>query len=173
VVAIVRAGGFMGEGCLAGQVLRKATAVAMIDSSCTRVEKAAMIQLLHQRGEFSGQFMGYLLRRNIRIEADLVDQLFNSSEKRLARTLLLLARFGEERAPQTVVPWVSHDVLAKIVGMTRSRVSYFMNTFRRLSFIEYTDKHNGGLGVHSSLLNVPVRFSSPRSRPSVPPCNPL
>jgi len=150
IVAIVGAGDFVGEGALAGQPLRIATAVAMTVCSCVRIDKAVMNQLLHQRGVFSEQFMAYLLGRNIRIEADLVDQLFNSSEKRLARTLLLLAQYGKEGQPQSIVPQISQEALAAIIGTTRSRVSHFMNKFRRLGFIEY----NGGLSVHSSLLSV-------------------
>lgn len=162
-VAVVRAGGFLGEGCLAGQAVRMTTATATIDSSCVRIAKGAMVQLLHRRGEFFRQFMGYLLGRNTRIEADLVDQLFNSSEKRLARTLLMRARFGKVRAPRTVVPWVSQDALAETVRTTRSRVSHFMNKFRRLGFIEYTDGHTGGLRIHGSLLNVILYDKTPKA----------
>ncbi|SRR5579871_166954 len=172
VVATVSAGGFVGEGCLAGQPFRMTTAAAAADSLCIRIEKEAMTQLLHRRGEFSERFMWYLLGRNIRIEADLVDQLFNSSEKRLARTLLLLARFGKEGAPQTVVPWVSQEALAEIVGTTKSRVSHFINKFRRLGFIEYTDEHNGGLSVHSSLLNVILYDKTPKATPLTSPLAP-
>jgi len=150
IVAMVGAGDFIGEGCLAGQPLRMATATAMTACSCIRIDKTVMNQLLHQRGLFSEQFMAYLLRRNARIEADLVDQLFNSSEKRLARTLLLLAQYGKEGQPEPIVPQISQETLADIIGTTRSRVSHFMNKFRRLGFIEY----NGGLSVHSSLLSV-------------------
>ncbi|HLJ58597.1 MAG TPA: Crp/Fnr family transcriptional regulator [bacterium] len=150
IVAIVGAGDFVGEGSLAGQPLRMATAIAMTACSCVRIDKTVMNQLLHQRGVFSEQFMAYLLGRNIRIEADLVDQLFNSSEKRLARTLLLLAQYGKEGQPQSIVPQISQETLAGIIGTTRSRVSHFMNKFRKLGFIEY----NGGLSVHSSLLSV-------------------
>jgi CRP-like cAMP-binding protein len=162
VVAIVGAGDFIGEGCLAGQLLRMATATAMTDGSCIRIEKQAMNRMLRERGKFSEQFMAYLLGRNVRIEADLVDHLFNSSEKRLARALLLLAQFGKEGRPEAVVPRVSQEMLAEIVGTTRSRVSHFMNKFRRLGFIEY----NGGLSVHSSLLNVILhdKASEPRRR---------
>jgi CRP/FNR family cyclic AMP-dependent transcriptional regulator len=160
VVAIVSAGDFIGEGCLAGQPIRMAAAIAMTKGSCIRIEKKTMNQLLHQRGKFSEQFMAYLLSRNIRIEEDLVDQLFNSSEKRLARTLLLLAQFGKEGKPEPVVPKISQEMLAEIVGTTRSRVSYFMNKFRQLGFIEY----NGGLRVHSTLLNVVLYDKTPESR---------
>ena len=160
VVAIMSAGGFLGEGCLAGQPLRMATATAMTDGSSLRIEKKTMNRLLHQRGKFSEEFMAYLLSRNIRVEEDLIDQLFNSSEKRLARTLLLLAQFGKEGKPETIVPKISQETLAEIVGTTRSRVSYFMNKFRRLGFIEY----NGGLNIHSTLLNVILYDKTPESR---------
>jgi CRP/FNR family cyclic AMP-dependent transcriptional regulator len=150
VVAIVGAGDFIGEGCLTGQLRRMATATAMTRCTCNRLSKTAMNQLLHQRGRFSEQFMAYLLSRNARIEADLVDQLFNSSEKRLARALLLLAQYGKPGQPETIVPRISQETLAEIVGTTRSRVSHFMNKFRRLGFIHY----NGGLSIHSSLLSV-------------------
>jgi len=161
VVAIVGTGDFLGEGCIAGQPLRMARAIAITDGSSLRIEKKTMNELLHQRGKFSEDFMAYLLSRNIRVEEDLVDQLFNSSEKRLARTLLLLARFGKEGTPEIVVPKISQETLAEIVGTTRSRVSYFMNKFRRLGFIEY----NGGLNIHSTLLNVILYDKTPGSRP--------
>jgi CRP/FNR family cyclic AMP-dependent transcriptional regulator len=160
VVAIVGTGDFIGEGCLAGQSLRMATATAMTEGSSIRIEKNAMNRLLHQRGAFSEGFMAYLLRRNVRVEEDLVDQLFNPSEKRLARTLLLLAQFGKEGRPEIVVPKISQETLAEIVGTTRSRVSYFMNKFRRLGFIEY----NGGLNIHSTLLNVILYDKTPGAR---------
>jgi CRP/FNR family cyclic AMP-dependent transcriptional regulator len=160
VVAVIGAGDFIGEGCLAGQPLRMAAATAMTDGSSLRIDKTTMNQLLHQRGKFSEEFMAYLLGRNIRIEEDLVDQLFNSSEKRLARTLLLLAQFGKEGKPETIVPKISQETLAEIVGTTRSRVSYFMNKFRRLGFIEY----NGELNIHSTLLNVILYDKTPVSR---------
>jgi CRP-like cAMP-binding protein len=150
VVAIVGAGDFVGEGCLTGQPRRMATATAMTKCSCIRLAKTVMNHMLRQRGRFSEQFMAYLLSRNARIEADLVDQLFNSSEKRLARALLLLAQYGKPGQPETIVPRISQETLAEIVGTTRSRVSHFMNKFRRLGFIEY----NGGLSIHSSLLSV-------------------
>jgi len=150
VVAILRDGDFFGEGCLAGQPLRMASAVAMSECSIMKVDKFAVIQLLHEEPEFSELFMAHLLSRNIKIEEDLVDQLFNSSEKRLARVLLLLANFGKEGSPQTVIPKISQETLAGIVGTTRSRVSFFMNRFRKLGFIDY----NGGMKVHSSLLNI-------------------
>jgi CRP-like cAMP-binding protein len=150
VVAILRDGDFFGEGCLAGQQFRMATAVALSKCSVKKLEKAAVVRLLHEEPSFSDLFMAHLLSRNIKIEADLVDQLFNSSEKRLARVLLLLANFGKEGIPQTVIPKISQETLAGIVGTTRPRVNFFMNRFRKLGFIDY----NGGLKIHSSLLNV-------------------
>lgn len=141
---------FFGEGSLAGQTLRMGTATAMTDCAVLRIEKTAMMQALHREHTFSDLFVAYLLERNIRYEEDLVDQLFNSSEKRLARILLLLAHFGKEGVPETVVPKISQETLAQMIGTTRSRVSFFMNRFRKLGFIHY----NGGLQVHSSLLNV-------------------
>jgi CRP-like cAMP-binding protein len=150
VVAILRSGDFFGEGCLAGQPLRMASAVAMSECSVMKVEKAVVLRLLHEEPSFAELFMAHLLSRNIKIEEDLVDQLFNSSEKRLARVLLLLANFGKEGSPQTVIPKISQETLAEIIGTTRSRVSFFMNRFRKLGFVHY----NGGLEVHSSLLNV-------------------
>jgi CRP/FNR family cyclic AMP-dependent transcriptional regulator len=150
VVAILGPGDFFGEGCLAGQPLRMATAVAMTECLITRIEKAAMIRVLHDAPEFSEKFMAHLLTRNIRVEADLVDQLFNSSEKRLARMLLILANFGKEGKPEPVIAKVSQEMLAEMIGTTRPRVSFFMNKFRRLGLIDY----NGHLEVHSSLLNV-------------------
>jgi CRP-like cAMP-binding protein len=150
VVAILRSGDFFGEGCLAGQPLRMASAVAMSECSVMKVEKAVVLRLLHEEPSFAELFMAHLLSRNIKIEEDLVDQLFNSSEKRLARVLLLLANFGKEGSPQTVIPKISQETLAEIIGTTRSRVSFFMNRFRKLGFVHY----NGGLEVHSSLLNI-------------------
>ena len=141
---------FFGEGALAGQLVRMESAAAMADCVLLRIEKAAMMQALHREHSFSDMFVGYLLARNIRYEEDLVDHLFNSSEKRLARILLLLAHFGKEGVPEPVIPKVSQDTLAQMIGTTRSRVSFFMNRFRKLGFIHY----NGGLQVHSSLLNV-------------------
>jgi CRP-like cAMP-binding protein len=149
-IAIVGEGNFFGEGALAGQVLRMGSAAAMTDCELLRVEKKAMMNALHREHAFSDLFVAYLLARNIRYEEDLVDQLFNSSEKRLARILLLLAHFGKDGIPETVVPKISQETLAEMVGTTRSRVSFFMNRFRKLGFIHY----NGGLEVHSSLLNV-------------------
>jgi CRP/FNR family transcriptional regulator, cyclic AMP receptor protein len=150
VVAILGADGFFGEGCLVGQSLRMATVTAMMECEIMRLEKAAIIRVLHEEPAFSELFMSHLLTRTIRIEADLVDQLFNSSEKRLARTLLLLANFGKEGKPEPVVAKISQETLAEMIGTTRSRVSSFMNKFRQLGFINY----NGKLEVHSSLLNV-------------------
>jgi len=150
VVAILTHGDFFGEGCLAGQPLRMASAFAMSECSIMKVDKAEVLRLLHEEPSFSELFTAHLLSRNIKIEEDLVDQLFNSSEKRLARVLLLLANFGKEGVPQTVIPKISQETLAGIVGTTRSRVSFFMNRFRKLGFIHY----NGGLQIHSSLLNI-------------------
>jgi CRP/FNR family cyclic AMP-dependent transcriptional regulator len=141
---------FFGEGSLAGQALRMGSATALTDCSLLRIEKKAMMEALHRGHEVSDMFVAYLLARNIRYEEDLVDQLFNSSEKRLARILLLLAHFGKEGKPETVVPKISQEALAEMIGPTRSRVSFFMNRFRKMGFIHY----NGGLQVHSSLLNV-------------------
>jgi CRP/FNR family transcriptional regulator, cyclic AMP receptor protein len=141
---------FLGEGCLAGQSMRMATATTMSESSIMRITKAAMVRVLHDEPTFSALFLHHVLFRNIRIEEDLVDQLFNSSEKRLARVLLLLANFGKEGTPELVIPQMSQETLAEIIGTTRSRVSFFMNRFRKLGFIHY----NGGLQVHRSLLNV-------------------
>jgi CRP-like cAMP-binding protein len=153
-IAIVSAGNFFGEGSLAGQLLRMGSAGAMTDCEILRVDKKTMMDALHREPSFSEMFVAYLLARNIRYEEDLVDQLFNSSEKRLARVLLLLARFGKEGIPETVVPKISQETLAEMVGTTRSRVSFFMNRFRRLGFIDYAGGVEGGLQVHSSLLNI-------------------
>jgi CRP/FNR family cyclic AMP-dependent transcriptional regulator len=150
VVAMLGRGDFFGEGCLAGQLVRMATAAAMTDASVVRIEKQAMMGLLHEKTAFSERFMAHLLARNVRFEEDLVDQLFNSSEKRLARVLLLLARFGKEGKTEPVIAKISQEVLAEMVGTTRPRISGFMNKFRKLGFIDY----NGGLHIHSSLLNV-------------------
>jgi CRP/FNR family transcriptional regulator, cyclic AMP receptor protein len=153
VVGILGPGEFFGEGCLIGQPLRLATAKAMIESQVVWVSKAEMLRVLHAEPTFAELFMTHLLTRNSRIEEDLVDQLFNSSEKRLARTLLLLANYGKESGPQPIIPPITQETLAGIVGTTRSRVSYFMNKFRKLGFIDY----NGHLEVHSSLLTVVLR----------------
>jgi CRP/FNR family transcriptional regulator, cyclic AMP receptor protein len=149
-IGIVGERNFFGEGTLAGQLLRMGSAIALTDCDLLRVEKAAMLDALHREHAFSDLFVAYLLARNIRYEEDLVDQLFNSTEKRLARILLLLAHFGKEGNPETVVPKITQETLAEMIGTTRARVSFFMNRFRKLGFIHY----NGGLQVHSSLLNV-------------------
>ena len=149
-IAIFGEADFFGEGSLAGQALRMSSATAMTDCAVLRIDKKVMMEALHREREFSDLFVVYLLARNVRFEEDLVDQLFNSSEKRLARILLLLAHFGKEGKPEPVVPKISQEMLAEMVGTTRSRVSFFMNRFRVLGFIHY----NGGLQVHSSLLNV-------------------
>ncbi len=151
VVAILGVGDFFGEGCLAGQVVRMATATALSDCSIMRLPKREMIRVLQEEPRFSEVFVTHLLSRNIKIEEDLVDQLFNSSEKRLARVLILLANFGKPGQPESVIPKISQETLAEIVGTTRSRVSFFMNRFRKLGFIDY---NGGSLEVHSSLLTV-------------------
>ena len=153
-IGILKEGDFFGEGALAGQMVRMGSATAMTDCEVLRVNKKAMMEAVHGEHAFSDMFVAYLLARNIRYEEDLVDQLFNSSEKRLARVLLLLAHFGKEGIPETVVPKVSQETLAEMVGTTRSRVSFFMNRFRKLGFIHYAGGIEGGLQVHSSLLNV-------------------
>jgi CRP/FNR family cyclic AMP-dependent transcriptional regulator len=153
-IGILNERNFFGEGALAGQALRMLSAAAMNDCELLRVDKRAMIDALHREHAFSDLFVAYLLARNIRYEEDLVDQLFNSSEKRLARVLLLLAHFGKEGVPETVVPKISQETLAEMVGTTRSRVSFFMNRFRKLGFIHYAGGEDGGLQVHSSLLNI-------------------
>jgi len=151
-IGILNEGDFLGEGCLAGQTLRLFSATAMTDCSVMRIDKKSMIEVLHREHAFSDMFVAYLLTRNIRYEEDLVDQLFNSSEKRLARMLLLLAHFGKEGKAEVLVPKISQESLAEMVGTTRSRVNFFMNRFRKLGFIDY---HAGdALQVHSSLLNV-------------------
>jgi CRP/FNR family transcriptional regulator, cyclic AMP receptor protein len=150
VVAMLGPGDFFGEGCLAGQPFRMSTAAAVVPTRVLRIQKREMIRMLHEYSEFSDRFIAHMLARNIRIEEDLVDQLFNSSEKRLARTLLLLARYGKEDAPQRTLPKLSQETLAEMVGTTRSRVNFFMNKFRKLGFIEY----NGGLKINSSLLSI-------------------
>ena len=150
VVAVLGSDEFCGEGCLTGQPRRVATATAMTECKIMRLEKAAMIQVLHDEPAFSEMFVSHLLARTLRVEADLVDQLFNSSEKRLARALLLLANFGKEGKPETIIAKVSQETLAEMIGTTRSRVSQFMNKFRKLGFIKY----NGTMEVHSSLLSV-------------------
>jgi CRP-like cAMP-binding protein len=150
VVAVLGAGDFLGEGCLAGQPICIATATAVVATTALVIEKAAMIRVLHREHEFSDRFIAYMLARNIRIEEDLVDQLFNSSEKRLARTLLLLARFGRQDQPEKLLPKVSQEMLAEMIGTTRSRVNFFMNKFRKLGFIKY----DGQIQVNDSLLSI-------------------
>jgi CRP/FNR family cyclic AMP-dependent transcriptional regulator len=153
VIAVLDAGHFFGEGCLASQPLRMATATAMARCTIVSVEKPDMVRQLHARPVFADRFLTHMLTRNIRIEEDLIDQLFNSSEKRLARTLLLLARYGEPEASHRTLPRVSQETLAEMVGTTRSRVNFFMNKFRKLGFIDY----NGGLKINNSLLTVVLR----------------
>jgi CRP/FNR family cyclic AMP-dependent transcriptional regulator len=150
IVAFLGADEFFGEACLAGQEQRITTVTAIADSVVTRLEKAALVGVIHEEPAFSELFIAHLLARTIRVEADLVDQLFNSSEKRLARLLLLLANFGKEGKPERIIAKISQETLAEMIGTTRSRVSYFMNRFRKLGFIAY----NGRIEVHSSLLNV-------------------
>lgn len=151
VIAILEEGAFFGESCLAGQTVRTATATALEDSIIVRIDKDAMIRVLREKPTFAALFMSYLLTHTIRIEEDLVDQLFNSAEKRLARILLQLAHFGKEGKPEAVYPKVSQEMLAEMVGTTRSRVSFFMNKFRKLGFLDY---NGGDFHVHSSLLNL-------------------
>jgi CRP/FNR family cyclic AMP-dependent transcriptional regulator len=151
-IGILNEGDFFGEGCLTGQPLRLCSATAMTDSTVMKIDKKSMMEVLHREHAFSDMFVAYLLTRNIRYEEDLVDQLFNSSEKRLARILLLLAHFGKEGKPETVIPKISQESLAEMIGTTRSRVSFFMNRFRKLGFVEYDG--GSGLQVHSSLLHI-------------------
>ncbi len=158
VIAILHAGDFCGEGCLSGQMVRMASVVAMTDCVATRLEKTAVVRMMHENKEFSEQFTAHLLARNVRVESDLVDQLFNSSEKRLARILLILANFGKEGKPESIIPPISQETLAEMIGTTRSRVSFFMNKFRQQGFIDY----NGHIEVHSSLLNV-LLLDEPRT----------
>jgi CRP/FNR family cyclic AMP-dependent transcriptional regulator len=151
-IGILNEGDFLGEGCLTGQTLRLCSAIAMTDCSLMRIDRKAMVEVLHREYEFSDMFVGYLLTRNIRYEEDLVDQLFNSSEKRLARILLLLAHFGKDGKAEVAIPRISQETIAEMVGTTRPRINFFMNKFRKLGFIDY---HGGDeLRVHSSLLNV-------------------
>jgi len=150
VIAILGASDFFGEGCLSGQPLRIATVSAITESTVVRLNKVSFIRVVQREPAFAQLFMEYLLRRSIRVESDLVDQLFNSSEKRLARLLLLLANFGQETKPEPIIAKISQETLAEMVGTTRSRVSFFMNKFRKLGFIDY----NGRIEVHSSLLNL-------------------
>jgi len=160
VVAIVPVNEFFGEGCLAGQTHRLATAVAMTETVVMQLERAAIVRVIHEEPAFSEMFIAHLLNRTLRVEADLVDQLFNSSEKRLARLLLLLANFGKESKPEPIIAKISQETLAEMIGTTRSRVSFFMNKFRRLGFIRY----NGGIEVYSSLLNA-VLHEQPKIEP--------
>jgi CRP/FNR family transcriptional regulator, cyclic AMP receptor protein len=150
VVAVLQPGDFFGEGCLTAQTIRMSTATAITSATAVRIEKHEMIRVLHEEHAFSDRFITHMLERNIRIEEDLIDHLFNSSEKRLARTLLLLARYGKEDQPQAVLPKISQEMLAEMIGTTRPRVNFFMNKFRKLGFIKY----NGGLQINSSLLSV-------------------
>ena len=154
VVAILGTDEFLGEGCLAGQAQRMSTVTAMTDASIVRLEKAAILSVIHEEPAFSELFIAHLLGRTIRVEADLVDQLFNSSEKRLARMLLLLANFGKETSPEPIIAKISQETLAEMIGTTRSRVSFFMNKFRKLGLIAYNGNTESGIVVHSSLLNV-------------------
>jgi CRP/FNR family transcriptional regulator, cyclic AMP receptor protein len=158
VVAFLKAGDFIGEGCLTGRPRRVSTGTALEDSVITRVDKAAMVRMLRDEPNFSERFMAHLLARTVRVEEDLVDQLFNSSEKRLARALLLLANFGKEGKQQPVIAKVSQETLADMIGTTRSRVSHFMNKFRELGYIDY----NGGLEVHSSLMDAVLHEKPPQ-----------
>jgi CRP/FNR family transcriptional regulator, cyclic AMP receptor protein len=160
VVGVLDEGEFFGEGALAGQPVRLATATALTESRILAVPKRQMIRLLHQQHAFSDRFIAHMLARNIRLEEDLIDQLFNASEKRLARMLLLLARYGKPDGPRRVLPKISQEVLAEMVGTTRSRVNFFMNKFRKLGFIEY----NGGLKVHHELLSVVLHEASTSDR---------
>jgi CRP-like cAMP-binding protein len=153
VIAVLTEGEFFGEGCIAGQPFRTATAVAMEPTSVLEIGKQEMIRVIHSEPKFSDRFVSHMLKRNVRIEEDLTDQLFNSSEKRLARTLLLVARYGKEEAPKKVIAKISQETLAEMIGTTRSRVSFFMNKFRKLGYIKY----NGGLQINSSLLHVVLR----------------
>jgi CRP/FNR family cyclic AMP-dependent transcriptional regulator len=154
VVAILGTDEFFGEGCLAGQVQRISTVTVMTDASIVRLEKVAIVRVIHEQPAFSEMFIAHLLGRTIRVEADLVDQLFNSSEKRLARMLLLLANFGKETKPEPIIAKISQETLAEMIGTTRSRVSFFMNKFRKLGLIAYNGGIEGGIEVHSALLNV-------------------
>jgi CRP-like cAMP-binding protein len=161
VVALHTEGDFFGEGCLSGQPLRLATVAAMTECVIMRIDKASMVRVLHEEPAFSEMFLAYLLARNARVEEDLVDQLFNSSEKRLARLLLIMANFGKEGKPEPVIAKISQETLAEMIGTTRSRVSHFMNKFRKLGFIEY----NGTMKVHTSLLNMVLHENPQLKRP--------
>jgi CRP/FNR family cyclic AMP-dependent transcriptional regulator len=161
VVAMLGPGEFFGEGCMAGQPRRIATVSAMLDSAVMRLDRAAIINVIHDEPAFAETFISHLLARSIRTEEDLIDQLFNSSEKRLARLLLLLANFGKEGKPEAMIAKVSQETLAEMIGTTRSRVNFFMNKFRKLGFIKY----NGSIEIHSSLLNVVLHDQSQNHRP--------
>jgi CRP/FNR family transcriptional regulator, cyclic AMP receptor protein len=161
VVALHEEGDFFGEGCLSGQPLRLATAAAMSECVILRIDKVTMVRVLHQEPAFSEMFLAYILARNARVESDLVDQLFNSSEKRLARLLLIMANFGKDGKPEPVIAKISQETLAEMIGTTRSRVSHFMNKFRKLGFIEY----NGTMKVHTSLLNMVLHENPQLRRP--------
>jgi CRP/FNR family cyclic AMP-dependent transcriptional regulator len=150
VIALLEAGEFFGEGCIAGQPMRSSTAIATDSTAVLVIGRQEMIRVLHEEREFSDRFVSYMLQRNVRVEEDLADQLFNSSEKRLARALLLIARYGKEEQPEKIVAKVSQETLAEMIGTTRPRVSFFMNRFRKLGYIKY----NGGLEINSSLLRV-------------------
>ena len=163
LVAFLATGDFFGEACLAGQAQRVATVTAIADSTIARLQKTAIVRVIHQEPAFSEMFIAHLLGRSIRVEADLVDQLFNSSEKRLARMLLLLANFGKESKPEPIIAKISQETLAEMIGTTRSRVSFFMNKFRKLGFIAYNGGIEDGIEVHSSLLNV-VLYDQPQIR---------
>src|SRR6202171_3777304 len=159
VVGILGPGDFFGEGCMAGQRICMGTATAITPTAILDIEKDEMMRVLHAEHALSDRFMSYILSRNIRVEEDLIDQLFNSSEKRLARTLLLLARYGKEPQPEKMLPKVSQEMLAEMVGTTRTRVNFFMNKFRKLGFIQY---NNDGLQVHNSLLTVVLHDATPK-----------
>ena len=153
VIALLYPGEFFGEGCIAGQPLRVATATAVEPTTVLVIRKQEMIRVIHEEHQFSDRFVSHMLKRNVRVEEDLADQLFNSSEKRLARTLLLIARYGKAEQPEKIVAKISQETLAEMIGTTRSRVSFFMNKFRKLGYIKY----NGGLQINSSLLRVVLR----------------
>jgi CRP-like cAMP-binding protein len=153
VIALLNPGDFLGEGCIAGQPLRVATATAVESTTALVIGKREMIRVIHEEHQFSDRFVSHMLKRNLRVEEDLADQLFNSSEKRLARTLLLIARYGKADQPEKIVAKISQETLAEMIGTTRSRVSFFMNKFRTLGYIKY----NGGLQINSSLLRVVLR----------------
>jgi CRP-like cAMP-binding protein len=169
VLAIIGPGDFFGEGCMNGQARRMATVTAITECSIMRLEKAAMMRVLHAEPKFSDLFIGHLLHRNSRVEADLVDQLFNSSEKRLARMLLLLANFGKDAKQEPVIAKISQETLAEMIGTTRSRVNFFMNKFRRLGFVDYNGDMHGNLRVHTSLLNMVLREGISDEPPETPP----